>query len=79
MNWHGISRQRGFQENDWNDNTNLVFGRVPARGIVEIEGILEVEAVTVPEPSSLLGLLTVGALGAGSTLKRKLQSKSLES
>jgi len=76
MNWHGISRQRGFQENDWNDNTNLVFGRVPARGIVEIEGILEVEAVTVAEPSSLLGLLTVGALGAGSTLKRKLQSKS---
>jgi len=79
MNWHGASRQPGFQKNDWNDNPNLVFGRVPARGIVEIEGILEVEAVTVPEPSSLLGLLTVGALGAGSTLKRKLQSKSLES
>ncbi len=79
MNWHGASRQRGFQENNWNDNPNLVFGRLPARGIVEIEGNLEVEAATVPEPASVLGLLAVSALGAGSTLKRKLQSKSLES
>ena len=76
MNWHGASRQRGFQENDWNDNPNLVFGRLPARGIVEIEGILEVKAATVPEPASVLGLLAVSALGAGSTLKRILQSKA---
>ncbi len=76
MNWHGASRQRGFQENDWNDNPNLVFGRLPARGIVEIEGILEVKAATVAEPASVLGLLAVSALGAGSTLKRILQSKA---
>ena len=31
---------------------------------------------SVPEPASVLGLLAVGTLGAGSTLKRKLQAKS---
>jgi hypothetical protein len=31
------------------------------------------EAESVPEPASILGLLTVGALGAGSALKRKKQ------
>jgi hypothetical protein len=73
MNWHGVFRPGSFGKNNWNDNPNLVFGRFPARGIVEIE------AATVPEPASVLGLLAVSALGAGSTLKRKLQSKSLES
>ncbi|BCU14338.1 hypothetical protein OA58_19330 [Microcystis aeruginosa NIES-88] len=28
---------------------------------------------TVPEPTSVLGLLAIGALGAGSILKRKLK------
>ena len=76
MNWHGAFKPRSSEKNNWNDNPNLVFGRVPARGIVEIEGILEVKAATVPEPASVLGLLAVSALGAGSTLKRILQSKA---
>ncbi|MDJ0558138.1 MAG: PEP-CTERM sorting domain-containing protein, partial [Microcystis sp. M53599_WE4] len=36
-------------------------------------------ANAVPEPSSILGLLALGTLGAASTLKRKLKpSKSTE-
>jgi len=31
----------------------------------------------VPEPASVLGLLAVGAFGAGSTLKRKKKAASL--
>jgi hypothetical protein len=38
-----------------------------------------IQAAPVPEPSSLFGLLAIGTLGAGSTLKRKLKpSKSTE-
>jgi PEP-CTERM motif len=32
-------------------------------------------AKPIPEPASVLGLLAIGALGAGSTLKRKFQQK----
>jgi len=34
------------------------------------------ESVSVPEPTSMLGLLSIGTLGAASTLKRKLKPKS---
>ncbi len=43
------------------------------------ENINALEAVATPEPSSMLGLLTLGALSVRSTLKRKLKSsKSME-
>jgi hypothetical protein len=43
------------------------------------ENIDALEAVAVPEPSTFLSLLTLGSLGAASTLKRKLKpSKSDE-
>ena len=38
------------------------------------ENIDALEAVAVPEPSTFLSLLTLGSLGAASTLKRKLKS-----
>ncbi|MCA2505685.1 MAG: PEP-CTERM sorting domain-containing protein [Microcystis sp. M54BS1] len=38
------------------------------------ENIDALEAVAVPEPSTFLSLLTLGTLGAASTLKRKLKS-----
>ena len=38
------------------------------------ENIDALEAVAVPEPSTVLSLLTLGTLGAASTLKRKLKS-----
>ncbi|HBL14649.1 MAG TPA: hypothetical protein DD379_25315, partial [Cyanobacteria bacterium UBA11162] len=37
-----------------------------------VEGASE----SVPEPASVLGLLAVGAMGAGSALKRKLGHKA---
>jgi hypothetical protein len=43
------------------------------------ENIDALEAVATPEPSTFLSLLTLGSLGAASTLKRKLKpSKSDE-
>lgn len=39
-------------------------------------GTINYTIASVPEPASVLGLLAVGALGAGSNLKRKLQAKS---
>jgi hypothetical protein len=36
-------------------------------------GQLRLGAKPVPEPASVLGLLTIGVLGAGSALKRKLK------
>lgn len=38
------------------------------------ENIDALEAVAVPEPSTFLSLLTLGTLGAGSAIKRKLKS-----
>ncbi|NCQ94609.1 MAG: PEP-CTERM sorting domain-containing protein [Microcystis aeruginosa W11-06] len=35
------------------------------------------DARKVPEPSSILGILAIGTLGAASTLKRKLKSSKL--
>ena len=40
----------------------------------ETDNIDALEAVAVPEPSTFLSLLTLGTLGAASTLKRKLKS-----
>ncbi|HBL13795.1 MAG TPA: hypothetical protein DD379_20850 [Cyanobacteria bacterium UBA11162] len=34
------------------------------------------EPITVPEPTSTLGLLALGTLGAGSALKRKQKQKA---
>ena len=36
----------------------------------------EPEPESVPEPASILGLLTVGALGAGSALKRRKKQQA---
>ena len=43
-------------------------------GLKVNENIDALEAVAVPEPSTFLSLLTLGTLGAASTLKRKLKS-----
>ncbi|GBL16634.1 hypothetical protein MTo_03958 [Microcystis aeruginosa NIES-1211] len=43
-------------------------------GLEVNENIDALEAVAVPEPSTFLSLLTLGTLGAASTLKRKLKS-----
>ena len=42
------------------------------------ENIDALEAVATPEPSTFLSLLTLGTLGAASTLKRKLKSSKSE-
>ncbi len=42
------------------------------------ENIDALEAVAVPEPSTFLSLLTLGTLGAASTLKRKLKSSKFD-
>ncbi len=34
------------------------------------------QAVAVPEPASVLGLLAFGAMGVGTALKRKQQQKA---
>ncbi|NEO98067.1 MAG: PEP-CTERM sorting domain-containing protein [Symploca sp. SIO2E9] len=51
------------------DTVDNIFGAAS----VTISDFNAPEAESVPEPASLLGLLTVGALGAGSVLKRKKQ------
>lgn len=43
-------------------------------GDVTVAGVDDAEPTSVPEPASLLGLLAVGAFGAGSALKRKQQA-----
>jgi hypothetical protein len=43
-------------------------------GDVTVRGVDNAEPTSVPEPASLLGLLAVGAFGAGSALKRKQQA-----
>jgi hypothetical protein len=57
---------------------DTAFNVRQATGAVN-ENIDALEAVAVPEPSTFLSLLTLGSLGAASTLKRKLKpSKSDE-
>ena len=57
---------------------DTAFNVRQATGAVN-ENIDALEAVATPEPSSFLGLLALGTLGAASTLKRKLKpSKSDE-
>jgi hypothetical protein len=43
-------------------------------GDVTVAGVDNAEPTSVPEPASLLGLLAVGAFGAGSAFKRKQQA-----
>ncbi len=52
---------------------DTAFNVRQATGAVN-ENIDALEAVAVPEPSTFLSLLTLGSLGAASTLKRKLKS-----
>jgi hypothetical protein len=52
---------------------DTAFNVRQATGAVN-ENIDALEAVAVPEPSTFLSLLTLGTLGAASTLKRKLKS-----
>ena len=52
---------------------DTAFNVRQATGAVN-ENIDALEAVAVPEPSTVLSLLTLGTLGAASTLKRKLKS-----
>jgi hypothetical protein len=44
---------------------------------IEGEPITQNTATSVPEPSSMLGVLMFGAFGTGLVLKRKLQLKVL--
>jgi hypothetical protein len=52
---------------------DTAFNVRQATGAVN-ENIDALEAVATPEPSTFLSLLTLGTLGAASTLKRKLKS-----
>ncbi len=64
----------------WQNNTATTDPAAPARldsaddgAFLSVQGTLSYDTVdtAVPEPSSALGLLAVGAIGAGSLLKRK--------
>ncbi|TRU80252.1 MAG: PEP-CTERM sorting domain-containing protein [Microcystis novacekii Mn_MB_F_20050700_S1] len=50
---------------------NLLFASTP---IVIEQGYILDQCTPIPEPSSTLGFLALGTLGAASTLKRKLKS-----
>lgn len=67
----------------WNDNSIEDTGLNYVNGFIFPENItrpaFRVSLAVVPEPSSILGLLTLGSLGAASTLKCKIKhSKSTE-
>ncbi len=56
---------------------DTAFNVRQATGAVN-ENIDALEAVATPEPSTFLSLLTLGTLGAASTLKRKLKSSKFD-
>lgn len=56
----------GFGNSDAGSFSNTISG----------VGNITTPSTSVPEPASVLGLLAVGAMGAGSALKRKQQQKA---
>ena len=61
--------------------TDILFDEILVNPAQETNGAglidnLQTVAAPVPEPASTLGLLTLGAMGAGSMLKRKQQQKA---
>lgn len=49
----------------------LGTGIVAVEDFQEFRGTVSYQLTTTPEPASILGLLTVGMIGAGSTVKKK--------
>ncbi|HBE19057.1 MAG TPA: hypothetical protein DEG17_03690 [Cyanobacteria bacterium UBA11149] len=56
-------------------NKNVTGGSGFIWGAASLPSTGPSTSVSVPEPASVLGLLGLGALGVGSTMKRKLQQK----
>lgn len=51
----------------------VTFGASDSKGETLQDNTYHITAVPVPEPSSILGFLALGTIGAASTLKRKLK------
>ncbi|OKH23194.1 hypothetical protein NIES593_10115 [Hydrococcus rivularis NIES-593] len=75
MNWNAINPQRQ------NAGSRVAFEIKMFDPPVSNSNSTSVisEAAKTPEPSSMLGLLVLGALGATATMKRKSQSEKIES
>jgi hypothetical protein len=71
--WHWQFGQPAQFLNHGGHLWDTAFNVRQATGAVN-ENIDALEAVAVPEPSTFLSLLTLGTLGAGSAIKRKLKS-----
>lgn len=67
----GLNHFNGGRESIMQEDVSELIIRDPDAG--SIDGVKDLYAIPVPEPTSTLGLLAFGTLGVGSILKRKLK------